>query len=339
MLKHILGVLLFYAIFSLTSVVYSQSGKIKGYMFGDYYYVAQNNDTSLESRNGFWFRRIYLTYDHKLNDEFAVRFRIELNSPGDFTARSKLEPFLKDGYLKWAKSRHAIIIGLSPTPTWNYIEKIWGYRSVEKTPADLYKFGSSRDLGVAFQGSFDREKRLRYHFMFSNGSSTRAETNKGKKLLLALGYQLTPELSVEVYGDWEERPGKTNRYSAQGFLGYRKEKLRLGAQLLHQTRQQEGEDEELQLLSVFGAAQLEQKLWAFLRYDRSFDPISAGPTISYIPFNGGAKFNFVLAGLDFSPHKQVHFMPNVELTFYDEVAGERPDTDLIPRFTFYYIWK
>jgi hypothetical protein len=40
-------------------------GKLKGYMFGDYYYIASGPD---KKENGFQFRRVYLTYDMKWND-------------------------------------------------------------------------------------------------------------------------------------------------------------------------------------------------------------------------------------------------------------------------------
>lgn len=314
-------------------------GKIKGYMFGDYYYVLKNHDSSIEESNGFWFRRIYFTYDHTLDDEFSVRFRLEMNSPGDFSRSSKLQPFLKDGYLKWTRSNHAIILGLSSTPTWNHLESVWGYRSVEKTPGDLYKWDSSRDFGIAFKGNLGSEKRVNYHLMFANGGGTRSETNKGKKLRLALGYNLTSNITVEAFGDWEERPGNSNRYSAQGVATYHSESVRLGAQLYHQTRKSDTGDLDLELLSLFGAAKLSEKVWGFARWDRAFDSLPDGPGISYLPIDGTAKFNFLLLGIDIMPHKQVHFMPNVELVFYGDKNGSSPDSDVIPRFTFYYVWK
>jgi len=318
----------------------AQNGSLSGYMFGDAYYVAANHDSELEGENGFWFRRIYFTYDHTLNEEFAVRFRLELNSPGDFETRARLEPYLKDGYLRWKKSGHAVILGLSSTPMWNYLEDVWGYRSVEKTPADLYDFGSSRDFGIAVKGKLDAAKKTHYHFMLSNGSSTRSETNAGKKVALALGHQLPGDFSVEVYGDFEERPGRTNRYSAQGFLGYAGKTYRLGAQFLHQTRQVEtGGEVHLQVGSVFATAQLREKLWGLARYDRTFDAIADGPDISYLPLNGESKVNFLLLGVDYQPHEQVHFMPNVEIVIYDSTNGTSPDADIIPRLTFYYGWN
>ncbi len=313
-------------------------GKIKGYMFGDYYYVLKNHDSSIEESNGFWFRRIYFTYDHTLNNEFSVRFRLEMNSPGDFSKSSKLESAVKDAYLKWKRSHHALILGISGTPSLGYIDKFWGYRSVEKSAADLYKFDSSRDFGVAVQGS-SSDKKVNYHFMFGNGSSNRSETNNGKKVRLSLGYKLSSSITVEAYGDWEERPGNSNRYTAQGFASYQNESFRVGAQLLHQNRSSDAGDLNLEVWSLFGAAKLSEKVWGFARWDQVFDPLPDGPGISYLPIDGTAKFNFLLLGVDIMPHKQVHFMPNVELVFYGDKNGSSPDSDVIPRFTFYYVWK
>lgn len=315
-------------------------GKFSGYMFGDFYYVANNHDANIEGKNGFWFRRIYFTYDQNLSEEFAVRFRLELASEGDFTTRANLEPFLKDGYLKWSRSGHSVILGLSPAPTWEYFEEFWGYRSVEKTPADLYKFGSSRDFGLAVKGGLGSAKNIKYHFMFANGGGNNgADTNEGKKLMLALAYEFSQNFFVEAYGDWEERPGPANRYSAQGVFGYKNDKVRVGGQLLHQTREGAVSDLNLLVASGFVVVQAKEKLAGFVRYDRLFDPLPDGPSIDYLPVSDAAKANFVLAGLDYTPIPQVHLMPNFELIFYDETAGVSPDADFIPRLTFYYIWK
>ena len=93
------------------------------------------------------------------------------------------------------------------------------------------------------------------------------------------------------------------------------------------------------MLSLFGAAKLSEKVWGFARWDRVFDPLPDGPGISYLPIDGTAQFNFLLLGIDIMPHKQVHFMPNVELVFYGDKNGSSPDSDVIPRFTFYYVWE
>lgn len=315
-------------------------GKFSGYMFGDLYYVASNHDASIEDRNGFWFRRIYFTYDHTLSEEFSTRFRLEMNSDGNFIGTNNLQPYVKDAYLMWTRSGHSVILGMSPTPTFEYLEGFWGYRAVEKTPADLYRFASSRDLGVAVKGSLGNKKNVKYHFMFGNGASTSgSDGNEGKKVMLALAYEFSKNFFVEAYGDWEERPGPNNRYSAQGVVGYKNDKVRVGAQLLHQTREGALADLNLQIASGFVVVHAKEKLSGFLRYDRLFDPIPDGPSIAFVPFSNAAKANFILAGLDYAPIPQVHFMPNIEYTFYSETDGLSPDADFIPRLTFYYIWK
>lgn len=328
-------------LFITNFAIAQEEGKITGYMFGDYWYMASNHNKALEDQNGFWFRRIYLTYDQGLSEDFDIRFRIEMNSAGDFTSKTNLEPFMKDAYLKWKHHRHSIIFGISPTPTWEVIESAWGYRSVEKTPLDLQKFGSSRDFGLAFKGSLDEEKKVRYHLMFANGSGTSSENNPGKKVLFSLSAKLYKNVVVEGYADFEARPGSTDRYTLQGFVAYQQENVRFGVQLAHQKRQvgAGAKDLKLQIASVFTAVRLSGKAWGFARFDRTFDANPDGPKISYIPFEATTKSNFVVAGLDITPISTVHIIPNVEAVVYDKVAGVRPTTDVIPRITFYYKWK
>ena len=134
----------------------AQEGKIKGYMFGDYYYVLAADETDTKrprKRNAFQFRRLYLTYQSDIATDFAIRFRLEAKDAG-FAQGSKMEPFVKHGYLQWKEGLGDadIYLGLSGTPTWAVAEKVWGYRSVAKTVLDWNKIGSSADLGAASQG-------------------------------------------------------------------------------------------------------------------------------------------------------------------------------------------
>jgi|Deesub1362A_J573_1020465.scaffolds.fasta_scaffold00006_331 hypothetical protein len=310
--------------------------KLSGYMFGDYYYVVANHDSTYEGQNGFWFRRIYFTYDHAISGEFSARLRLEMAS-SDFTkASGKLTPFVKDAYLKWKLKKFDLLLGISSTPTWNLIEKFWGYRSVEKTPLDLQKFGSSRDFGIAFRGKAGPNKRLGYHLMFGNGEGNKSEYNKFKKVMGAIDFEL-PHLVVQVYGDWEEGKGNTDVYTYQGFVGFKFNKFKIGAHYAQQIRQMEPDTQDTyEIASGFFTFDLHKKITFLTRYDKMFDPSPAG--ISYIPF-AQAKSNLLIGGIDFKPHKNVHFIPNVEYVFYDETNGVKPDADLYLRLTFYYKFK
>ena len=79
-------------------------------------------------------------------------------------------------------------------------------------------------------------------------------------------------------------------------------------------------------------------LAALARYDRIWDASPSASKISYIPFASDVPTQFVVAGIDYSPHKNVKIVPNVEMAFYGEdEAGETPEMELIPRLTFF--WK
>ena len=333
---------LVFATFFICSVSYADDGKISGYFFGDYYYVAQSHNADLENRNGFQFRRIYFQYDKGLSDELSMRLRFEMNSPSFPDEKKKLEPFVKHGYLKWTKKdwRTKTYFGLSGTPTWATIEKFWGYRSVAKTLLDLQKIGGSTDFAVAVQGSFDADKKLSYHVMIGNGTGTSGEIDQDKKAYFALTARPVKGVIAEIYGDFETSEADEERYTVQGFLAYQHEKFRIGAHVANQTRKQGEGVDNLNILagSVFGAAQIvEKKVWALARFDRMFDPNPSGEKIAYTPYDKTAKSNMVIVGIDWTPIKDVHIIPNLFLVFYDKPEiGEAPDTDIMPRLTLYY---
>ncbi len=337
--------LYFSAVFLLLMVVASSAlatepGKISGYMFGDYYYVAANHKAEIEDMNGFWFRRIYLTYDQKLDDGLSVRLRTEMSNPGDFSTSEKMTPEVKDAYLKWATGKTQVLFGISSTPTWNVVEKIWGYRSVEKTPLDLQKFGSSRDFGISVKGKLGSAGKVYYHAMLGNGNSNKSESNQQKKVMGSLGAWLTDHLLVEGYADYDARPESKDRSIMQGFIAYKTPRARVGFQFVYQHRQM-GVDEpdlNMSIWSVFAAAKLTDHTSLFARVDGMTDPNPDGDKISYIPFDPTAKATFMVGGVDFTLSPQLHIMPNLELVSYSivETGDPQPDTDVIPRVTVYY---
>lgn len=314
--------------------------RITGYMFGDFYWVARSHDQALEGRNGFWFRRIYFTYDHALGGSFSTRFRLELNSAGDFKSNTKLTPFVKDAYLRWTRGAHSVVLGISPTPTWEYIESFWGYRSVEKTPLDLQRFDGSRDFGVALLGGLGPGGKVRYHVMVANGSDTGSETDKNKAVRGSLGYRGSTGFVVEGYAAWQDAPGRADRATLQLFAGRQRPSWRAGLQVAQQTRRSPtgGPTERLEILSGLAAAKLSEKAWVLGRVDRMFDANPEGAAIPYLPFDLRAASLLAIVGLDFLPDRSVHLIPNLEVVRYDRTRGVRPATDVMPRLTFYYTW-
>lgn len=326
-------------LFVAAAALAQESTKISALAYGDYYWVASHHDPSLEERNGFWFRRIYLTVDQTLTEKLSGRLRFEMNQAGDFRQNLTLEPFVKDAWLKWRRNENMdVIVGLSPTPTWDTIEQFWGYRSIEKTPLDLQRMGAARDFGVALLGKTGPAHKIRYHLMAGNGANTGSETNAGKQVGLLVGFNPTPPLTLEVYADRDDRPGRTDRTTYQAFAGWQQKAYRVGLQLARQHRDAaNGNDIDLDVASAFLVYNVRPNLAAVFRVDRMFDPNPEGDRIPYLPFATNADSTLAIAGVDFKLHKRLGVIPNVEWVKYGSAtAGATPEDDLIARATFYY---
>lgn len=316
------------------------SATVSGYMFGDLYWEAANHSDALKNQNGLWFRRIFLTYDKKLCQDFAMRLRLEAASPGlpSIEASDRMKPFLKDASLKWTRGRHSVLFGLVPTPTWERVEAGWGYRSVEKTPVDLARLGGSRDFGVAIQGTIGEGKKLNYTALAGTGTETRSETDKDKKLYLALSTSPASGVNVEAYADWENRTGDQDILTLQGFATYERARYKMGAQFVQQTRKHAvgSEDLRLEIASVFAIHKCSDRVSGIVRFDKAFDSMPGTDINAYMPFADGHKWGLLIAGVDLRPIQDVHLIPNVEVVTYDKVGGVRPGTDVVPRVTVHY---
>ncbi len=328
-----------------TANEFKPTHKLSGLIYSDYYSVINHHIGDLKGKNGFWARRVYLAYDSKFAEKLSARVRLEMNSPGDFSTNQNLDPFVKDLYLNWSMNQnHSLIAGLSSTPTLGLVESVWGYRSVEKSPSDLHKFGSSRDFGIALQGQLGEGGNLKYHAMVGNGSGTGAETNKWKKFMLSLGWWFNDNMVVEVYGEYNRTGASTTQKAIHGFLGYVSENINAGAMYVTQFNTLEvngnsDQTETLDLVSAFTNFKLAQKWTAFLRTDHMFKANPRGPSIDYIPFSDQAKSTFLTYGVDFNPVPNLHVIPNFETVIYgDAPNGSSPTNDLIFRATLYYVF-
>ncbi|MFQ5537237.1 MAG: hypothetical protein ACE5GJ_07265 [Gemmatimonadota bacterium] len=317
---------------ALSSGLSAQETKVGGLFFGDYYYITQHHDGDLKDANGFQARRLYLTVNTKFNTNFDARVRLEAASPGDFETAGTMTPFVKDLWVRWKQGRHSILVGLSSSPTWDVPEKEWGYRDLEKTPLDLAKLGSSRDFGIAFKGAFDEARKVEYHFMFGNGSSTKGETNKGKKVMGALIFHPTQALTLHAYVDREDRAGDKDRTTYELFAGFQGDWGRLGGMWAQQTRKSPGAaDVDVGLVSGYGVIKANEKVNLVARVDRLLDPNPDAAKISWFRMSPTSKATFFLAGLDVKMAEKVHIIPNVEFVTYDDSAL---DSDIFLRTTF-----
>ena len=314
-----LGVLLLGWVFAARA----EGGTIKGYMFGDYYYVLAADEADAKQphkRNAFRFRRVYFTYQKDIATDFAVRFRLEAKDAG-FDEDAKMEPFLKHGYLQWKQGLGDadIYLGLSGTPTWAVAEKVWGYRSVAKTVLDWNKIGSSADLGAALKGAAGQ---LRYHLMVGNGPGQGPEDDHGKKLYGSLSFKAADRLVLEGYADFNARPAGRNERTFKGFVGWQGAKGAAGVEVFSRTHERAGDSDEDHVItgvSAFGSLPLSAAFKGFGRVDAVAR--DAEDTTDWL----------FIAGLDYSAAATVHLMPNVLIE-----SPDGRDANVQGRLTFFY---
>jgi hypothetical protein len=312
-------------------------GKFSGLMFGDYYYALKNHDAAVKNNNGFWLRRIYFTYDNTLTDKIAMRFRLEMNSPGDFKTSTTLIPFVKDAYLTTKIGKHTLMLGLIGTPLYDNLDEYWGYRPMEKTPIDLFKFGNSREFGLGLKGALDARNKLTYTVVVGNGAGTKSETDHGKAVYGRLNFQPVPTLFLELYADYTNTGNDSSVNILQAFAGVKGDWGRSGLNFGYRHAKQGATGSEMKFVSLFGVFKLSPKIDFVARYDRMLDINPNGSKIEYIPMASNAKANVLLAGLGWSLSENVKVIPNVKYVFYNAPAsGDKPSTDLYTYLTLYF---
>lgn len=311
------------------------AGKISGVIIGDFYSVRGHNDASIKGKDGFWFRRIYLTYDKKLDDKLAMRFRLEAKDPGDFSTSQNMEPFIKDAWIRYTVNGHKFAFGLIPTPTWEPAEEKLGYRPVEKTPLDLYKMGSSRDKGISVQGPLGTDGKADYMVMLGDGSGTKSSAGNTRALYARVGYKLTPELAFDLYGDSWKKTGDVDWKTVKGEVFYQRKNTKVGASYSSQLRKKPGSaDLTLNVISFYGEVKAGALTTPFVRLDVVSDAIPDGDKIEYYKMSKDGKPTLFLIGVRFKVTDQMEVVPSLANVSYRKGAGGlTPSQDSIFRVT------
>lgn len=367
---------------------FKPSGKFWGNAFGDFYYKQHadslnrggaNQYTGIEkNRNAFQLRRVYFGYNYDFSKQFAAELLLAAEdninnsagvSSGDLLSDNKLAFYIKLANVRWKNIWKGtdLVVGQVATPAFPLLtESFWGYRSVERTVADIRRTPSF-DLGAALQGKFDPETaNYGYNLMVGNGTGARPEGDKFKTFYGDIWAKfMDKKLVLDLYSDYSRlslSPGRhRSRNMIKGFIGYTIPAITVGAEAFIN----KGENDIVgtkpsslkdtlsatsKAVSLFVRGRItKEKLGFFARVDR-YNPYSDHNNQTYSSFKGltsnyepNNKELFITAGLDFTPIKNVHFMPNVWYNKYtaqqENITGlAKEDHDLVYRLTFYYVF-
>jgi hypothetical protein len=237
------------------------SGRIWGYVFGDFYYKGHadslnrggNNQYSgiPQSRNAFAFRRIYLGYDYNISKKFSTELLLaaEDNFPafnppssaaasGDELSNSKETFFIKLANIRWKNIWKGtdLIVGEQTTPSFAMMsEKVWNYRSIERTISDIRRT-PSYDMGAGLQGVFDpKTKNFGYNLLAATGNSDKPAANSFKWFYGDVYHWFfDKKLVVDFYADYQRLNWQStwhhDRQMLKGFVAYNTQIFTLGVE-------------------------------------------------------------------------------------------------------------
>ncbi|MEP6513384.1 MAG: hypothetical protein ABJA79_05920 [Parafilimonas sp.] len=333
-----------------------------------------------KNKNAFQLRRIYLGYSYDISKKFSADMVLAAEdntvqtiggtttTSGDLLTDNKLAFYVKQANIRWKNlwSGTDLVVGQVQSPAFAFSsEPVWNYRSVERTLLDVRRTPST-DFGAELQGKFDPTTgNFGYNVMLANGTGAKPENDNFKWFYGDVYAKFfDKKIMVDLYADYERLNWVSNwhhsRSMIKGFVAYTTPELTIGVEGFIHTLKQDNFatvvstsavdtiDAKAKAISVFVHGQIvKDKLRFFARYD-AFNPDDNLDNGKYSAYKGNTtaytdlstKEQFITAGLDFTPSKNVHFMPNV---WYNKYTNQGPKPlynsyDLVYRITFYYVY-
>lgn len=356
---------------------FKPSGKIWGYVFGDYAYKL-HADSALRGKqqysglpknyNSFNLRRVYLGYDYQFSPNISSQLLLAHES--GFEANPGSTDALPDGnrsvYLKAMNlsfknviPRAAIVVGQQATPTFATLsEHVWGYRSIEKTVADMRGVSSSTDLGVGVYGKIGKNENVGYDILVGNNNGAKLENNKYKKIYTSLYFYLLNK-KIVIQGNYEHdrtasMPVKMDVNNFKAYAAYNTSATTVAVEAFTQLKTNNAQysttpgnyaDVTPAGISFYVTQTVTpDKLKFFARYDIYNPDTKYDSNKEYVAGYNTTKEAFATIGLDILPYKNIHIMPNL---WYNHYASKLPgasgnlkgDYDLEGRITLYFVFN
>ena len=275
-----------------------QHVNISGLAYLDYYYTVDSPDSSQVGENGFTYRRLYLTTDFDISDRFRSRARLE-------TKADDATPYVKDLYVQWRDvlgDGHHATFGVMSPPSYTVSEKVWDFRSLEKTIQDRVGVVSSRDMGLKFNGPVTSSGSIRYAAMVSNNNGVLEDNDKHKRAYAQLELYPADGVSLTVGSDYASGEDRS-LINFSGFAGYSTDQYMVGVEAFSQQTNVDEVNGTFRFygVSAFGHVILNEKWAAVGRVDHT-DRETVGPDVAS---------RYFIAALVFSPETNIRIMPNL----------------------------
>lgn len=136
----------------LCGILWAQSEKFKPKsepilrIFGNFHSGLTPDDT----RALFEIERAYLGYSTQVSPNLSAEVKVDIGSPENESvyAMVKRYAYIRNAFITYKKGNFKTDVGIIGMTHFSVQEKFWGYRYVQKSFADRFKYGKSVDMGV-----------------------------------------------------------------------------------------------------------------------------------------------------------------------------------------------
>ena len=244
-------------VFAFTLSINAQEGKPFGKVFTNF-----NHDND---KNEFELKRAYLGYSYKIDDNFSTKITFDV---GNNESGSAYTTFLKIASLTWKPmSNTSINMGMIGTKNFKFMEKSWGRRYIEKSALDKEKWANSADLGVSLDYKLFENLTLDGQILNGEGYKKTQDADGLMRLGFGATYKLS-NFSIRLFRDIkscacsdidQEITTASISYSNNGFnLGFETDMMANSSNI---------ENEDREIMSVYGSYKLSERYTLFGRYD------------------------------------------------------------------------
>jgi len=356
------------------SSAFKPHGNLWGLAFGDYVYKVNadtagaglgrggNQYSKMPAGSHFYqFRRIYLGYNYDINprvsaevllaseDDFTQGSIGNQTSPGDVLQDNKLAPFLKlaNVRIKSVFPGTDVVLGEMLTPAFPLLTEVtWGYRSLERTAADMRKV-NSYDQGIALQGKYMNGK-LGFNAMVGNGTAAKPVTNPFPMFYGDVWVKIWKDrIIVDLYQDYQKIDWDVidtingfhhDRNMTKFFVAYSVPKFTVGIEAFRttllgdikastKTPKTDYLTTIATTISMYARGRVYKDVLGFVaRYDiynpgQNIKEITDNTRI--IAYNAlssnwdpTTKEKLLILGLDYTPYPNLHIIPNFYMNTY-----------------------
>ncbi len=258
-----------------------------------------NFHTQINGDNlGFDVERAYLGFSTQINENYAIIMKLDIGSPDDVSAYSKIKryAYFKNAALVYSRGGFTFHAGLIDTYQFKVQEKFWTRRYMYRSFQDEYRFTPSADIGIGLK--YDPGGWLAADVSFMNGEGyTKLQLDNSFKSGFGLTLKPVNILIFRIYYDFISKDDVLQSTLAS-FGGVQTDRFNIGAEFNYRSNNDHLKNRNLWGYSFYSLYRFAKKWELFARYDYLTSKILEGEEYGW---NYATDGSALLAGLQFQP--------------------------------------